>query len=67
MIKKILIYIFQRLDHPNIVKIKHWVDEPFSIVMEYVESGSFLAYLSFSKPDLTDEKLLKFALDIAKV
>lgn len=50
------------------MKIKQWVEEPqISIIMEYLECGSFIVYLSSKKPNLTNEKLLQFALDIAKV
>ncbi|XP_061389403.1 tyrosine-protein kinase hopscotch [Musca vetustissima] len=60
------IEIMESLDHPNIVKIKHWIQRPFCIIMEYLESGSFLVYLTSKKPNLTNEILLGFALDIAK-
>lgn len=35
--------------------------------MEYLESGSFIVYLTSKKPNLTNQILLGFALDIAKV
>ncbi|KAL9880141.1 tyrosine-protein kinase hopscotch [Glossina fuscipes fuscipes] len=60
------IEIMETLDHPNIVKIKHWIQRPFCIIMEYLESGSFLVYLTSRKPNLTNQKLLGFALDIAR-
>lgn len=60
------IQIMKNLNHPNIVKILTTIDKPqVSIIMEYVECGSFLIYLSSKKPNLTDVKLLRFALDIA--
>ncbi|XP_075155140.1 tyrosine-protein kinase hopscotch [Haematobia irritans] len=60
------IEIMESLDHPNIVKIKHWIQRPFCIIMEYLESGSFLVYLTSKKPNLTNQILLGFALDIAR-
>ncbi|XP_055846942.1 tyrosine-protein kinase hopscotch [Episyrphus balteatus] len=61
------INIMQGLNHPNIVKIiTSTYDEPMSIVMEYLKCGSFDVYLSSQKPNLTNERLLMFALDIAK-
>ena len=35
--------------------------------MEHLEGGSFLVYLTSRKPNLTNQILLGFALDIAKV
>lgn len=61
------IEIMETLDHPNIVKIKHWIQKPFCIIMEYLEGGSFLVYLKSRKPNLTNQILLGFALDIARV
>ncbi|KNC24939.1 Tyrosine-protein kinase hopscotch [Lucilia cuprina] len=60
------IEIMESLNHPNIVKIKHWIQRPFCIIMEYLESGSFLVYLTSRKPNLTNPILLSFALDIAR-
>lgn len=60
------IRIMQRLKHPNIVKIIAWMDQPqILIVMEYVRHRSFLMYLSSQSPLLTNQRLLKFAKDIA--
>lgn len=59
------ISIMQSLNHPNIVKIITWIEQPdLSIVMEYVKHCSFLMYLN-SNPTLTTCNLLKFAKDIA--
>lgn len=41
------------------------MDEPLSIVMEFVKHRSFLLYLSANAPLLDTKKLLKFAKDIA--
>lgn len=57
--------IMQRLNHPNIVRIYAYLDDPMSIVMEYVEHRSFLMYLHSRAPILTPQMLLKFARDIA--
>lgn len=57
--------IMQRLNHPNIVKIIAYLDDPVSIVMEFVEHRSFLMYLNSRAPTLTTQMLLKFARDIA--
>lgn len=57
--------IMQRLNHPNIVRIIAFLDNPMSIVMEYVEHRSFLMYLNSRAPTLTAQMLLKFAQDIA--
>lgn len=60
------IKIMQGLQHPNIVKIITWMDQPhILIVMEYVRHRSFLMYLSSQSPLLTTQRLLKFAKDIA--
>ncbi|XP_054727303.1 tyrosine-protein kinase hopscotch [Anastrepha obliqua] len=60
------IKIMQSLNHPNVVKIKYSVNEPISIIMEYVSGGSFHVYLRSQRPNLTNERLLRFASDIAK-
>lgn len=60
------IKIMKALQHPNIVKIITWADQPqILIVMEYVRHRSFLMYLSSQSPLLTTQRLLKFAKDIA--
>lgn len=41
------------------------MDEPTSIIMEFVKHRSFLLYLSSNAPTLTTQLLLKFAKDIA--
>lgn len=61
---------FQRLNHPNIVKIEGVLEEPnLMLVMEYVEYGSLSSYLRLHEDELMDEtnKLLKYSLDIAQV
>lgn len=62
------ILFYQKLNHPNIVKILGYVEDSYTIiVMEYVRHGSFLMYLGYSGPELTTAMLLKFAKDIASV
>lgn len=61
------IEIMRKLDHPNVVKFKYWAEKSMSIIMEYFEFGSFIVYLSSHKPNLTNDRLLAFALDIALV
>lgn len=56
--------IMKNLNHPNIVKIKTWLDDPLSIVMEYVRKGPLNRFVS-SNPELEKPQLLKFAKDIA--
>lgn len=63
-------FMFQRLNHPNIVKIEGVLEEPnLMLVMEYVEHGSLSSYLRLHEDELVDEtnRLLKYALDIAQV
>lgn len=61
--------IMKRLDHPNIVKIINFVQEPeVAIIMEFIKYRSFLTYLKcYNKPNLTTQLLLKYAKDIASV
>ncbi|KAL5275014.1 JAK2 family protein [Megaselia abdita] len=60
------IKIMEKLNHKNIVKIKGSIYTPkISIIMEYIESNSFLVYLTAHK-NLKDSSLLKFALDVAE-
>lgn len=61
------IEIMRNLNHPNVVKFKYWAEKSMSIIMEYFEFGSFTVYLSSHKPNLTNDRLLAFALDIACV
>ena len=58
----------QTLDHPNIVKILGVLQEPeISLVMEFVQHGSLQSYLKIHKETLSDERLLRYALNIAQV
>lgn len=59
--------IMKTLEHDNIVKIYGFREEPLLIIMEYMNDGSLLTYLSIHRPDLKVENLLDFASDIAKV
>ncbi|KAL5292631.1 JAK2.2 family protein [Megaselia abdita] len=60
------IKIMETLNHKNIVKIIGSIYKPkISIVMEYIESNSFIVYLTAQR-NLKDSNLLKFALDIAE-
>jgi Janus kinase 2 len=59
--------IMRKLEHENIVKIYGFREDPLLIIMEYMNHGSLLTYLSIHRPDLRVENLLHFAADIAKV
>lgn len=59
--------IMKTLEHENIVKIYGFREEPLLIIMEYMNFGSLLTYLSIHRPDLKVENLLHFAANIAKV
>ncbi|GJQ70199.1 putative Band 4.1 homologues [Trypoxylus dichotomus] len=60
------ISIMKGLKHPNIVEILGVLNEPeVSLVMEFVQHGSFQSYLKINKESLTERQLLKYALDIA--
>lgn len=59
--------IMKTLEHENIVKIYGFREEPLLIIMEYMNYGSLLTYLSIHRPDLKVENLLDFAANIAKV
>lgn len=58
--------IMCKLDHPNIVRIIARIQEPKSIIMEYVEHRSFLMYLNSKAPILTHHQLMMFSKDIAR-
>lgn len=55
------------LEHENIVKIYGFREDPLLIIMEYINYGSLLTYLSIHRPDLKVDNLLDFASNIAKV
>lgn len=58
--------IMKMLNHPNIVKIIGFVEDPqINIIMEYVKHRSFIMYIHAHRPNLTNRRLLKFAADIA--
>lgn len=59
--------IMKTLEHENIVKIFGFREDPLLIIMEYINYGSLLTYLSIHRPDLKVENLLDFASNIAKV
>lgn len=60
--------IMKTLRHENIVKIYGFLDDPkLLIIMEYMQHGSLLVYLSYHRPNLTENHLLKFARNIASV
>lgn len=59
--------IMKTLEHENIVKIYGFREDPLLIIMEYMNYGSLLTYLSIHRPDLKVENLLHFAANIAKV
>lgn len=59
--------IMDKLEHKNIVKIHGFMESPPLIIMEYINHGSLLTYLSIHRPDLKIENLLNFAANIADV
>lgn len=59
--------IMKTLNHANIVKIYGFMEDPLLIIMEFMNGGSLLTYLSIHRPDLRVESLLNFAANIAKV
>ncbi|XP_033329190.1 tyrosine-protein kinase hopscotch isoform X1 [Megalopta genalis] len=60
------IAIMKTLKHPNVVEILGVISEPeVCLVMEYVKHGSLQSYLAIHKQELTNRRLLSFALDIA--
>lgn len=59
--------IMRSLEHENIVKIYDYREEPLLIIMEFINNGALLTYLSIERPRLTEKKLLGFAANIAKV
>lgn len=59
--------IMKTLEHDNIVKIYGFREDPLLIIMEFMNYGSLLTYLSINRPDLRVENLLNFAANIAKV
>lgn len=60
--------IMKTLNCKNIVKILGFLDAPkLLIIMEYIEHGSLLVYLSIHRPNLTVHNLLNFAKNIASV
>lgn len=62
------LWLFQRLQHENIVQIKGVIQEPeVSLVMEFVPHGSLQCYLKINSDRLKPENLLRFAFDVAKV
>lgn len=53
------------MKHPNIVEILGVLNEPeVSLVMEFVQHGSFQSYLKINKDHLKEKQLLKYASDI---
>ncbi|CRK93974.1 CLUMA_CG007500, isoform A [Clunio marinus] len=58
--------MMKTLSHENIVKIYNYREDPLLIIMEYMNCGSLLQYLSINRPDLKVENLLNFAANIAK-
>lgn len=62
--------IMKKLEHENIVKIYGFREDPLLIIMEYINyknCGTLQTFVSTSRSDLTVEKLLGFASNIAKV
>ncbi|XP_058450641.1 tyrosine-protein kinase hopscotch [Malaya genurostris] len=59
--------IMKRLKHRNIVNFIDFIDEPdkLVVVMEYMEHGSLLDFLSYERHTLSKLNLLRFANDIA--
>lgn len=60
--------IMKTLNCKNIVKIYGFLDHPkLLIIMEYMNHGSLLVYLSYHRPNLTVNNLMNFAKNIANV
>jgi len=59
--------MMRTLKHENIVQIYGFMRHPTLIIMEFMNGGSMLNYVSIHKPDLCVENLLNFAAEIAAV
>lgn len=65
---KLIVSLFQSLNHNNIVNILGYSWKPdVMIVMEYLEEGSLNYYLKFQGDKLAITHLLIYARDIATV
>jgi len=53
------------LKHPNIVSLKGFCFEPYTIIMEYMDLGSLTSFL-YRKKKIEWNVQLKLALDIAR-
>ncbi|KAF2069948.1 hypothetical protein CYY_008735 [Polysphondylium violaceum] len=63
------VWLMSSLSHPNIVTMKGFCFEPYSIVMEYMDLGSLSTFLSTKKHNgetLSWSIILKIAIDIAQ-
>ncbi|CAG0915706.1 unnamed protein product [Notodromas monacha] len=52
--------------HRNIVEVKGIIEDPLSLVLEYIPHGSLVQYETEHRSDLTEEQLLQFSLNIAE-
>ena len=59
--------IMKTLEHENIVRIYGFREDPLLIIMEYMDYGALLTYLSIHRPNLKVENLLGFAANITEV
>jgi len=63
------VWLMSSLSHPNIVLMKGFCFEPYSIVMEYMDLGSLSTFLSTKKHNgetLSWSIILQIAIDIAQ-
>lgn len=61
--------IMKKLNHRNIVKLIDFIDEidKLVVIMEFMEKGSLLDFVSYNCHNLTKLNLLRFSRDIANV
>lgn len=59
--------IMKKLNHRNIVKLIDFIDEidKLVVIMEFMEKGSLLDFVSYNRHNLTKLNLLRFSKDIA--
>lgn len=53
-----------KMNHPNILEIYGFTENPFQIIMEFCEEGNLLDWLLKNKNNISNEKLMKIAKEI---